>query len=122
MRIHKSTFTNKHILMYKIIFMKKFIAIFFLCVFWSGTATSFDEEKYTSEAKIKINSSKKDFIKKDDQHKLTYKNLEDDIEGRFLYDQEDNFNDYQVHAIYMIASDSEDKKFDTNGTIEKVVF
>ena len=38
-----------------------------------------------------------------------------------MYDQEDVSGDYQVHVIYIIASDSIDKQFDVNGTIEKII-
>jgi len=31
-------------------------------------------------------------------------------------------DDYQVHAIYILASDSKDKQFDVKGIIEKIVF
>ena len=44
--------------------------------------------------------------------KLTYKNPKDNIPGRFLYDQEDVTDDYQVHAIYVLASDSKEKQYD----------
>ena len=53
--------------------------------------------------------------------KLTYKNPTDDIPGRFLYDQEDVTDDYQVHAIYVLASDSKDKQYDVKGVIERIV-
>ena len=40
---------------------------------------------------------------------------------RFLYDQEDITDDYQVHIIYILASDSKDKKYDVKGVIEDIV-
>ena len=63
-----------------------------------------------------------EFVLSKDQHKLTYKNKKDDIPGRFLYDQEDITDDYQVHVIYILASDSKDLKYDVKGKIEKTVF
>ena len=30
-------------------------------------------------------------------------------------------DDYQVHAIYVLASDSKDKQYDVKGVIEKIV-
>ena len=67
--------------------MKKFIIIFFICIFFSGTGFSFDEEKYTSDGGYKIKSTNKHFVKISDQKTLTYKNEDDDIPGIFLYDQ-----------------------------------
>ena len=62
------------------------------------------------------------FVLSKDQHKLTYKNKKDNIQGRFLYDQEDVSDDYQVHVIYVLASDSKDLEYDVKGKIEKIVF
>ena len=83
--------------------------------------SSIDEEKYTSYPTFKTYASDQDFIKSSEQDKLTYINSKDNIKGRFLYDQEDVSGDYQVHVIYIIASDSIDKQFDVNGTIEKII-
>ena len=41
--------------------------------------------------------------------------------GRFFEDQPDVTDDYQVHIIYLLASNSEDKKYDVNGIIEQLV-
>ena len=101
--------------------MKKFIVTFLTYILWSSSAISFAEEKYTSGGGYKIKSTNKHFIKISDQKKLTYKKAEDNVLGRFLYDQEDVTNEYQVHVIYILASDSKDKKYDVNGTIEKIV-
>ena len=101
--------------------MKKFITIFLIFIFFSGKVFCFDDEKYTSDGGYKIKSTNKHFVKISEQKNLTYKNEEDDIPGRYLYDQEDITNDYQVHVIYILASNSEDKKYDVNGTIEKLV-
>ena len=72
-----------------------------------------DEEKYTSgNPSFKfVNINDPAFVKYTEQKKLTYKNRQDDIPGRFLYDQEDVTDDYQVHAIYVLASDSKDKQY-----------
>ena len=80
-----------------------------------------DEGKYVFEGSYMLDSSTKGFVKYKEQNKLTYKNPEDDIPGRSLYDLEDITDDYQVHAIYILASDSKDKQFDVNGKIEKIV-
>ena len=61
------------------------------------------------------------FVLRQDQKSLTYINSKDDIPGRFLYDQEDVTDDYQVHVIYILAKDSKDKKWDAKGTIQKIV-
>ena len=83
-----------------------------------------DEEKYASGSPpffkfVNINDPA--FVKYTEQKKLTYKNPKDDIPGRFLYDQEDVTDDYQVHAIYVLASDSKDKQYDVKGVIERIV-
>ena len=101
--------------------MKKFITIFFLCLLFSGTAISHDEEKYTGDGAYKIKTTNKHFVNIADQKTLSFKNEKDDISGRFLYDQEDVTDDYQVHVIYILASNSKDKKYDVNGIIEKIV-
>jgi hypothetical protein len=80
-----------------------------------------NEETYVLERSFIIDSSSEGFVKYKEQNKLTYKNPEDNIPGRFLYDQEDITDDYQVHAIYILASDSKDKQFDVKGKIEKIV-
>ena len=79
-------------------------------------------ELYTFDGSYRLKVSSDGFIKYKEQRNLTYKNPEDDIPGRFLYDQEDVTDDYQLHAIYVLASDSKDKKLDVKGSIEKIVF
>ena len=82
-----------------------------------------DEEKFTSSdppGKF-VNYQDNDFIKYKEQKKLNYKNPKDKITGRNLYDQEDITDDYQMHAIYVLASDSKDKQYDVKGVIEKIV-
>ena len=78
-----------------------------------------DEERYTGGGQWPVRSS--EIVKYAEQDNLIYKNPKDNIEGRYLYDQEDVTDDYQVHAIYILASDSKDKKYDVKGTIEKIV-
>ena len=83
-----------------------------------------DENKYTGwpHSYQFVNTNDPRFVKYTDQKKkLIYVNQEDDIKGRFLYDQEDKSDDFQVHAIYVLASDSKDKKYDVNGVIERIV-
>lgn len=83
--------------------------------------TEHNEGKYVSDGSYIIDSSSEHFVKYKEQNKLTYKNPEDDIPGRSLYDLEDITDEYQVHAIYILASDSKDKQFDVNGKIEKIL-
>ena len=100
--------------------MKKFLFIFILLIPKNIYAESdHDAEKYTSGGQWPVSSS--EIVNYAEQNNLTYKNPKDDIEGRYLYDQEDVTDDYQVHAIYILASDSKDKKYDVKGTIEKIV-
>ncbi len=87
----------------------------------SRRRSGIDEEKYSGDSEYRIKSSDKNLIKFNEQHKLTYVNSDDDIEGRFLYDQEDVTDDYQLHVIYILASDSEDKQYDVKGVMEDVV-
>ena len=78
-----------------------------------------DEGKYVSGGHgVYVDEA---FIKYKEQDKLTFKNPKDDISGRFLFDQEDVTDDYQVHAIYVLAADSKDKQYDVKGIIEKIV-
>ena len=86
-----------------------------------NNSTSHNEEKYTGNPDYRLKSSNKNLIKFNEQHKLIYKKSKDDIDGRFLYDQEDITDDYQVHIIYILASDSKDKKYDVKGVIEDIV-
>ena len=76
-----------------------------------------NEEMYVLDGSYKIDSSSEGFVKYKEQNKLTYKNPDDNIPGRSLYDLEDITDDYQVHAIYILALDSKDKQFDVNGKI-----
>ena len=80
-----------------------------------------NEGKYVSGGSYGVYPDKPGFIKYKEQDKLTFKNPKDDIPGRFLFDQEDVTDDYQVHAIYVLAADSKDKQYDVKGIIEKIV-
>ena len=42
--------------------------------------------------------------------------------GRFIEDQPDVNDDYQIHFIYMLAADGKDREFDINGKIEKYAY
>ena len=41
--------------------------------------------------------------------------------GRFFEDQPDVNNDYQIHIIYLLAKDSEDRGWDVNGKIIDII-
>ena len=41
--------------------------------------------------------------------------------GRFFEDQPDVNDDYQIHFNYLLAEDSEDREWDINGKMEKIV-
>jgi hypothetical protein len=56
-----------------------------------------------------------------EQDQLKYSNPEDDKPGRSLADRPDVSNDFQVHIIYGLASDSKDNEMDINGELEKIV-
>ncbi len=92
-------------------------------IFWQAKMLKIkhnNEEKYVSGGSYVVKVDKA-FIKYKEQAKLTFKNPKDDIPGRFLFDQEDVTDDYQVHAIYVLAADSKDKQYDVKGIIEKIV-
>ena len=44
-----------------------------------------------------------------------------DHEGRFFSDQPDVNDDFQIHFNYLITKDGEDRKWDTNGKLEKLM-
>ena len=56
----------------------------------SEKKASFEPTKYAHE----VNFDDKGFVLRQDQKSLTYKNSEDNISGRYLYDQEDVTDDY----------------------------
>ena len=94
--------------------MKKLLLLIGLVVFVNGCSYS---EPTRISPPVKFNE--KGFVLRQDQKSLTYLNSDDDIPGRFLYDQKDVSDDYQVHVIYLLAKDSEDYKSDVKGIIEK---
>ncbi|MDA7577103.1 hypothetical protein N8700_03720 [Candidatus Pelagibacter sp.] len=56
-----------------------------------------------------------------EQDQLKYSNPEDDKLGRSLADRPDASDDFQVHIIYSLASDSKDNEMDINGELDKIV-
>ena len=78
--------------------------------------------------KIVWDFTKKNLLQKEtvdlsytEQDQLKYSNPEDDKPGRSLADRPDVSNDFQVHIIYGLASDSKDNEMDINGELEKIV-
>jgi len=47
--------------------------------------------------------------------------LTDEKSGRFFEDQPDVNDDYQIHFNYLLAADSEDREWDINGKMEKIL-
>ena len=45
----------------------------------------------------------------------------DEKPGRFFEDQPDVTDDYQIHFNYLISSDGEDREWDINGKMEKIL-
>ena len=45
----------------------------------------------------------------------------DEKPGRFFEDQPDVTDDYQIHFNYLLAADSEDREWDINGKMEKIL-
>jgi len=45
----------------------------------------------------------------------------DEKPGRFFEDQPDVNDDYQIHFIYTIAKDGEDREWDVNGRMEDML-
>ena len=85
--------------------------------------TTDEDSDFTFDGRWNVKSYDNDFVKyKQQKNNLKYKKKEDEIPGRSLFDQEDVTDDYQVHAIYILAADSKDKQFDVKGIIEKIVF
>ena len=62
-----------------------------------------------------------DFTSSSQQNTLIYHNASDNVQGRSLFDRDDVSSDYQIHAIYLLASDSKDKRMDINGKIESII-
>ena len=80
-----------------------------------------DEERYTSGGQWEISVTDKGFIKYNEQKELIIYDSNDVEEGRSFFDQNDNNDFYQIHAIYILAKDSKDKKYDVNGTIQRIL-
>ena len=75
--------------------------------------TTDKDSDFTFDGRWNVKSNDNDFVKyKQQKNNLKYKKKEDEIPGRSLFDQEDVTDDYQVHAIYILAADSKDKQFD----------
>ena len=72
----------------------------------------YDLTKAKAKTKAKLAEAK---AKKEKQTQIDTK------PGRFFEDQPDVNNDYQIHIIYLLTSDTEDKERDLNGWIEKQV-
>ena len=80
-----------------------------------------DEERYTSSGQWKVSFTDEGFIKYNEQKDLIVFDSNDVEEGRSFFDRKDQNDFYQIHAIYILAKDSIDKKFDVNGTIQKIL-
>ena len=48
-------------------------------------------------------------------------NASDKKEGRFFSDQPDVNDDFQIHFNYMVTLDGEDREWDINGKLEKLL-
>jgi len=101
--------------------MKKLLLIPLILFLFISPSISHDEEVYTSEGQWMVYSNDDNFIHYKDQNQSLQREAGDDIDGRSFYDEVDTSSDYQVHAIYILAADSKDKKYDVNGTIEDIV-
>ena len=97
--------------------MKFFLSILCLNVFICFSVYA-KKEKSVGWA---VSYQDSDFVNAQNQDTLTYINPEDDIPGRSLVDRNDISDDYQMHIIYVLAKNSEDKQFDVNGKIEEVI-
>ena len=45
----------------------------------------------------------------------------DEKKGRFFEDQPDVNDDFQIHLMYLLAKDSEDRGWDVNGKINEII-
>ena len=45
----------------------------------------------------------------------------DEKPGRFFEDQPDVTDDYQIHFLYLITKDAEDREWDINGKMEEIL-
>jgi hypothetical protein len=102
-------------------FLGILVLVFFSFIKYKEEVKDKHLEKYTSKDLYELKQTDPLFVSYENQYKLTYKINKDNIKGRFLYDQEDFSNDYQIHAIYMLASDSVDRKLDVNDFIKNTI-
>ena len=102
--------------------MKKILVIIFfvflLFIKYEEHVDNKINEKFVGDDPYIVEHTDPLFVRYREQHRLTFKRNSDKVKNRFLYDQEDASDDYQIHAIYMLASDSSDKKLDVNGFIK----
>ena len=80
-----------------------------------------DEERYTSGGQWEVSVTDDGFIKFNEQKDLIVFDSNDVEEGRSFFDRKDQNDFYQIHVIYILAKDSKDKKYDVNGTIQKIL-
>lgn len=101
----------------------KILIIFsiFLSPTFTAATEEVDEERYTSGGQWEISSEDAGFIKYTEQDRKLAINPDDILEGRSFSDEKDINDSYQVHTVYILASDSKDKKLDINGTIKKIL-
>ena len=71
-----------------------------------------DEERYTSGGQWEVSVTDEGFIKYNEQKDLIVFDSNDVEEGRSFFDRKDQNDFYQIHAIYILAKDSKDKKYD----------
>jgi len=78
----------------------KFLSLI-LILFFSFLSTSFSAKDIKDFEKIDLSKDQKP--------------------GRFFEDQPDVTDDYQIHFNYLISSDGEDREWDINGKMEKIL-
>ena len=79
----------------------------------------YDKTKAEAKAKAKLAETKVEEAKA--KVELEKQTQIDTKPGRFFEDQPDVNDDYQIHIIYLLASNTEDKERDLNGWIEQQV-
>ena len=60
------------------------------------------------------------FVSIENQKNIKYVLLDDNKVGRALFDRPDVNDDYQVHFIYLLMKDDEDKEMDINGSLNQI--
>ena len=60
------------------------------------------------------------FVSIENQKNLKYVLPADDKIGRALFDRPDVNDDYQIHFIYLLMKDEEDKEMDINGLLNQI--